>query len=98
MNDFGFNQVRVSLARLLEATQTAGSSEQRAKLEELTRELVTTLREMEKKLLTLPGTDSDLKVQQAELKTLQQMLKSADTLLLSMPTVFQNVEVEMREQ
>ena len=97
MADVGFSQVRASLARVLEASQTAGSSEQRAKLEELTRDLVNSIREMEKKLYMLPGAGSDYKLQQTELQKLRQMLKNADSLMLNMPSVYQTIDSEMGE-
>ena len=90
MSKYGFEEVRESLARLMEAMQTASSNEQRAKLEESARELSKRFQEMKDRLHSLPGAELDTAAQKAELLRLQAMEQNADIILDQIESLYKS--------
>jgi hypothetical protein len=91
LDDFGFTNVRHSLARLLELIQQANSVEQRAKLEETARELSTALKAMENHLRTLPGAENNATKQKEELHALMNLQSEADRVMQQLPAILASV-------
>jgi len=93
MSDISLAEVKTLLARLFEQLQVAVTPDHRARLEVTAQELALALKNLEKKLKSLPGGSKIDHERAEELTSLKQIVKNADELLARVPVIFKSIDI-----
>jgi len=89
MSDFDLDQIRTTLAELLEQLPTASTYDDRVKIEAKTKQLQAALKEMEDKLVKLSATTKNTNAQLEEKALLRDKFGKSNALLASISSIYE---------